>query len=47
MKSNQTNPMRKKKTSLRILRKDLENTRGSYLSDASIVEKLHFYSKCL
>jgi hypothetical protein len=32
--------MRKKQTSLRNLRKDLENTKGSYLSNASTVEKL-------
>ena len=40
MKATRTNPMRKKQTSLRNLRKDLANTKGSYLSNASIVEKL-------
>jgi hypothetical protein len=32
--------MRKKQTSLRNLRNDLENTKGSYLSNASTMEKL-------
>jgi hypothetical protein len=40
MKSTQTYLMRKKKTSLRNLREDLENTKGSCLSNASTVEKL-------
>ena len=37
MKETQTNPMRKNKTSLR---NDLKNTKGSYLSNASTMEKL-------
>jgi hypothetical protein len=37
MKETQSNPMRKNKTSLR---NDLENTKGSYLSNASTMEKM-------
>jgi hypothetical protein len=40
IKETQTNPTRKKKTSLRNLRNDLENTKIIYLSNASIVEKM-------
>jgi hypothetical protein len=40
MKATQTYPMRKKKTSLRNLRNDLENTKGRYLSNAAIKVKL-------
>jgi hypothetical protein len=43
MKETQTNPMRKKQTSLRNLRKDLAKTNGNYLSNASTVEKLNTF----
>ena len=43
MKAAETNPMRKKKNSLKNLRKDLANTKGSYLSNASTVEKLNTF----